>query len=64
MAGALIGKVGEHGKAFLIGERFDGVPNEEGKLFLQIVSTAWNNASSGSYRVRIAMEHVALSSNR
>jgi hypothetical protein len=60
MAGALIAKVGETGKAFLIGERFEGTVTEEGKLYLQIVPSPWNNASAGTYRVRIAMEHVAL----
>jgi len=64
MAGALIAKVGDNGKAFLVGERFEGTPNEEGKVFLQIVPSPWNNASSGTFRVRIAMEHVALSANR
>jgi len=63
MAGALVAKVGD-GKAFLIGERFEGAPSEEGKVYLQIVPSPWNNASAGSYRVRIAMEHVALSAKR
>jgi hypothetical protein len=64
MAGALIAKVGENGKAFVVGERFEGSPNEEGKVYLQIVPSPWNNASSGSFRVRISMEHVALSASR
>jgi hypothetical protein len=55
-AGALIGKVGESGRTFLIGERYDGAVTEEGKLFLQIVGSPWNNASLGSYRVRIQTE--------
>lgn len=37
LAGALIGKIGENGKAFLIGDRYEGSANEEGKLYLQIV---------------------------
>ncbi len=64
MAGALIGRIGDSGKAFLVGERYEGVPGEEGKLLLQIVPSPWNNASSGSYRVRIGMEHLALISSR
>jgi hypothetical protein len=64
MAGALIAKIGEHGKMFLVGERYEGASTEEGKLFLQIVPSPWNNASSGSFRVRISMEHVALSATR
>src|SRR5205085_2573962 len=61
MAGALIAKVGEHGKAFMVGERYEATPTEEGKVYFQIVPSPWNNASSGSFRVRISMEHVALS---
>jgi hypothetical protein len=64
MAGALIAKVGDTGKAFLVGERYEGTPADQGKVLLQIVPSPWNNASSGSYRVRISMEHVALSVNR
>ena len=33
-----------------------GAPAEEGKVFLQIVPSPWNNASAGSFRVRISME--------
>jgi hypothetical protein len=62
MAGSLLGKVGENGKVFLIGDRFDGTPGEEGKLFLHIVPSPWNNASSGTFRVRITTDHMALSS--
>jgi hypothetical protein len=54
MAGALVGRVGEHGKQFLIGERYDGAPGEEGRLYLHIVPSPWNNASTGSYRARIS----------
>lgn len=61
MAGSLLGRVGEAGKVFLIGDRFEGVPGEEGKVFLHIVPSPWNNASTGSYRVKIATDHVALS---
>jgi hypothetical protein len=62
MAGCLVGRVGDTGKVFLIGERYDGTPNEEGKLYLQIVPAPWNNASTGSYRVRVCTDHVALTS--
>ena len=62
MAGALVGKVGENGKAFYIGDRYDGTASEEGKLYLQIVPSPWNNASVGQYRVRIQTDQVALGS--
>ena len=57
-AGALIGKVGDTGRTFLIGERYDGAVTEEGKLYLQIIGSPWNNASLGSYRVRIQTENA------
>lgn len=60
MAGALVGRVGENGKAFLIGERYDAVLAEEGKLYLHIVPSPWNNVSTGSYRVHISADHAAL----
>jgi hypothetical protein len=62
MAGTLLGKVGETGKAFIIGEQFEGVPSGEGKLFVHIVPSPWNNASTGNYRVRVRTDYVSLSS--
>jgi|HubBroStandDraft_1064217.scaffolds.fasta_scaffold157403_3 hypothetical protein len=54
MAGALIGKLGENGKAFYIGDRYEGDAGEEGKLFLRIEPSPWNTASAGSYTVKIS----------
>jgi len=62
MAGALIGRIGESGKMFYIGDRYEGPATEEGRLLLQIVPSPWNNASSGQYRVRISTDHVAMGS--
>jgi hypothetical protein len=53
-AGALFGRVGDGGEAFYIGDRYEGAPGREGKLYLHIVPSPWNNASSGSYQVKIA----------
>lgn len=61
LAGALVGRIGETGRVFMIGERYEGTAPEEGRLFLQIIPSPWNNASSGAYRVRVATEHVAVS---
>lgn len=61
MAGTLIGRIGNDGKAFVIGENFDGIPAREGRLYLHIVPSPWNNASTGTYRVRIRTDYVALS---
>ncbi len=60
-AGALVAKIGEQGKPFLVGERFDSVVAEEGRLFFQIIPSPWNNASSGTYRVRMGNDRVAVS---
>ena len=60
LAGSLIGKIGENGKAFYIGDRYDGVATEEGRLYLLIVPSPWNNASTGSYRIRVETDSVAV----
>jgi hypothetical protein len=64
MAGSLVARVGETGKAFCVGERYEGTPSEEGRLFLHIVPSPWNNPSAGSYRVRIHTDPLALTSSR
>jgi hypothetical protein len=51
--GALLGKIGENGKPFLIGEKYSGKPSSEGKLFLRIAPSPWGNESSGEYKVKI-----------
>lgn len=53
MAGSLIGKIGEGRAAFLIADRHEAKAAVDGKLYLQIVASPWNNASTGSYRVRL-----------
>jgi hypothetical protein len=60
MAGALLGRVGPAGKIFVIGETFEGTPEQEGQLYLHIVPSPWNNDSTGAYRVRIRTDYVAL----
>ena len=53
MAGALIGRIGESGKAFFIGDRYDGFVADEGRLYLQIVQNPWNGTSAGTYSVKV-----------
>lgn len=53
-AGTLLGRVGENGKVFVVGERYDAATNAEGRLYLAIAPSPWNNASAGSFSVRIA----------
>ncbi len=52
-AGKLIGKIGATGAVFEIGEKLSITTTEAGQLYLKIVESPWNNASSGQYEVRI-----------
>jgi hypothetical protein len=60
MSAALLGRIGEAGTPFLIGEHYEGTPGQEGHLFLHIVPSPWNNASTGSYAVKISTTGVGL----
>jgi hypothetical protein len=51
--GQLVARVGESGNVFVVGERYTGRPQREGRLYLHIGPSPWNNASTGSYRVKI-----------
>jgi hypothetical protein len=52
--GALVGKIGDTGATFLVGDRYDRTPTQEGKLYLAIIPGPWNNQVSGSFEVKIA----------
>lgn len=54
VGGTLLGRIGTNGKVFVIGERYEGQPTEEGRLYLHIVPSPWGNASSGVYNVKVA----------
>jgi hypothetical protein len=51
--GALYGKIGQDGQPFVIGERYEGTPDNAGKLYLHIGPSPWNCQSTGSYEVKI-----------
>jgi hypothetical protein len=51
--GALFGRIGEDGEIFFIGERFQGVPEDYGKLYLTIAPSPWQCASTGAFDVKI-----------
>jgi hypothetical protein len=54
--GALLGRVGQAGQVFLIGESYKGAAKGEGRLYLLISPSPWarhGNAVSGSYTVKI-----------
>ena len=54
--GTLLGKIGENGDTFVIGERYEGTPSQEGKLYLQIYPSPYSPQSSGSYDVKAAFK--------
>jgi hypothetical protein len=52
--GALIGRIGESGAQFFVGDRYDGTSTTEGKLYLNIRQSPWNpQGTTGSYTVKI-----------
>jgi hypothetical protein len=53
LAGQLLAKIGEDGPVFVVGDRYEGAPTRDGKLYLHIVHSPWGNASAGSYHVKI-----------
>jgi hypothetical protein len=53
-AGSLIGKIGENGAPFLIGEKYDGKAAASGKLYLHIIPSHWGGPSAGSYEVKLS----------
>jgi hypothetical protein len=54
LPGALVGRIGESGPMFYIGDRYDGTINSEGKLYLSIRPSPWNpQGTVGSYTVKI-----------
>ncbi len=55
--GMLVGRIGEDGAPFVIGDRYAGRPARVGKLYLHIGPSPWNNASAGNYRVKITTGH-------
>lgn len=52
-SGCLMGRVGETGASFVIGEQYHNIPPGEGKLYLHIIPGPWGGQSNGSYRVRV-----------
>jgi hypothetical protein len=55
--GALLGRIGENGPTFLIGESYKAPSKREGKLYLQISPSPWAQngpgAVTGNYKVNI-----------
>ena len=55
LGGALLGRIGENGQTFVIGERFQGRIAEAGKLQLQIAPNQFGNQATGSFTVTIGL---------
>jgi hypothetical protein len=51
--GALVGRIGDNGETFLIGEQYRGKPTREGKLYVQIVPSPWGTPPAGTYNVKV-----------
>ena len=52
-SGMLLGRIGEKGKTFQVGAKHTAAVSESGRLYLRIACSPWNNASTGSFAVRI-----------
>jgi hypothetical protein len=52
-SGMLLGRIGERGKQFQVGSKYSGAVSDSGRLYLRIECSPCNNASTGSYTVKI-----------
>lgn len=57
LPGALVGKIGEDGAPFVIGDAHELVAPREGKLYLQIGPSPWSQQCSGSYQVKVTSKY-------
>jgi hypothetical protein len=55
-AGRVLGRVGESGKVFDVGDKYEGSPRQAGKLYLRISASPWNNESIGEYKVKVVVK--------
>jgi transposase-like protein len=53
-AGTLLGRVGEEGEVFAVGQRYEGRSPRAGRLYLRIVPLAGGNGSAGAYQVKVS----------
>ena len=52
-AGALLGRIGNSGEIFVIGEKYNGSPKGSGRLYVRLAHSPWPGQASGSYKVVI-----------
>jgi hypothetical protein len=55
--GTLLGKIGENGSIFVIGEKYETTPKQEGKLLVQIAPSPWQEVCSGTYKLKVTGAH-------
>ncbi len=53
LPGSLIGRIGEKGREFLIGDHHEAKFTERGKLYLRIACGPWGNQTVGEYKVKV-----------
>ncbi|HEV8060008.1 MAG TPA: hypothetical protein VGP68_09050 [Gemmataceae bacterium] len=54
--GSLIGRIGQNGRTFLVGTKYEGIATEDGKLYLRIMPSPYNADSSGTFDVQVNSE--------
>ena len=54
--GTLMGKIGDRGRPFVVGSKYQGNAAEDGKLYLRILPGPYNMDSSGTYEVQVSSE--------
>jgi hypothetical protein len=52
--GMLIAKIGEEGDFFQVGDRYEGTPEGEGKIYLTIGPSQWNVQCNGNFDIKIS----------
>lgn len=52
-SGAIIAKIGPKGTIFTLGAKYKGKAPDNGRLYVRIEKSPWNNESTGSFEVKI-----------
>ncbi len=45
--GSLVGRIGDRGRPFVVGSKYEGIATEDGKLYLGIMSSPYNADPGG-----------------
>ena len=55
--GALIGRIGDSGQLFVVGEKYESSSKPEGKLFLLVAPSPWGDPCSGTFKIKVSGGH-------